>query len=449
MSLIDNTSCICTKNELSLFETLPTQTAITKGKLVPIHPTTAIAGSDVIEFNITTGDREYIDLRESTLYFKMKITKADNTALNVDAGPAGQVYPINYPVATFFKHVEVLLNGKQIGSSNSLYPYRSMMEVLLNYTRDAKNHQLRAGGYYKDLDDLETTGNTITNETATNKGAIARFKMSKYNKSFELEGRIHNEMFEQGKLLLSKLPLTIKLTKANPNFALMSASNDTEYKLTIEKALFNASIKTISSSISLAHEKRLLTANAKYPVTRIEMRYFTKAAGSASLSETNLCQGEIPKRIVIGLVESTAKNGALNKNPFNFKHFNVTNVKLTVNGEEMPYNELKMNFGAEEVVSGFMTLFRGSKLWSSNNSNYITLKDYRTGYTLYVFNMAPDDAGSDAFQLSKTGNVTIDITASEATTTAISIIALFEYDSFLEIDKNRTVYYSHGYTAAT
>ncbi|XP_064651646.1 uncharacterized protein F54H12.2-like [Lineus longissimus] len=448
MSLIDADSCACTKAELELFETEPTQTAITSGKLVEVHPTTSIENTDVIEFNTQTDEKNYIDLRETTIYIRAKIVKLDGTALTEKTGdtvdPKAQCYPINYLVGTMFKQAEISLSGTQIGSTSSMYAYRSYLEALLSYGKDAKTHQLRAGGYFKDVTDMETTGATISDSTATNKGAVSRFKMTKFSQSFELQGRIHNEMFEQGKLLLSKVPLTVKLTLGNPKFSLMSASTATDYKIKLEKAILMTSVKEIASYVRVAHEQRLLAANAKYPVTRIEMRYYQKAAGGSDLSEANLCKGETPRRIAIGLLASNAMNGALDGNPFNFKHYNVTSIKLTVAGASIPYGELKVDFTAKNVVNGYMTLFRGSKLWPANKSNDISLDDYVDGYALYVFNLAPDDAGSSAFQLAKNGDVGVEIKLSTATTEAVNLIVLYEYDSFVEIDADRNVYYSHG-----
>ncbi|XP_064639584.1 uncharacterized protein F54H12.2-like [Lineus longissimus] len=296
MSLIDADSCACTKAELELFETKPTQTAILSGRLVEVQPTTSIDNTDVIEFNTQTDEKHYIDFRETTLYIKAKIVKQDGSTLREKQADGNtleqnaQCYPINYLVASMFKQVEVSLAGKQIGTTTSMYTYRSYLEALLSHGEDAKTHQLRAGGYFKDLANMETTGATISDSSATNKGAIARFKMANFSRSFELQGRIHNEMFEQGKLLLSKVPLTVKLTMGNPKFNLMSASTTTDYKIKLEKAIIYASHKEIASYVRVGHEEKLLTANAKYPVARIETRYFQKAAGTADLSEANLCK---------------------------------------------------------------------------------------------------------------------------------------------------------------
>ena len=453
MSLIDSESCPCTKGELELFETKPTQTAILTGRYVSVTNTQTLDNTDTIEFTTTTGDEHYIDLSESTLYIKGKIVKSDNSDLKEkDADDAvdeaAMVYPVNFPIASFFKSCEVSLNGTQIGSSNTLYPYRALMTTLLSYSADAKAHQLAAGGFNKDLgskkEDLEETGARISDGSATNKGAVNRFSISKYSKEFELEGLIFNEVWQCGKLLLSKTQLGVRMTLASPKFCLMSHSPATDYKVKLTKARLHLSIKEVASYVRLAHEERLLKDNAKYPVTRVEMRTFLHSTGVTDLNQENLSKGEIARRIVLGVVETNAINGALDKNPFNFHHFNISSVKLTVSGREIPYGELKLDFANKNVLDGYMSIFRGCKLWQSNTSNDISQKNYRHGHTFFVFNLAGDDSGDSVFQLQRSGDVALEIKLSEATEVSTTIVVLFEYDAFFEVDHFRNVHYTHS-----
>ena len=54
---------------------------------------------------------------------------------------------VNYPIASLFQQVDVLLNGKLISSSTNTYAYRAMLEVLLGYDQGAKNSYLIMGLY--------------------------------------------------------------------------------------------------------------------------------------------------------------------------------------------------------------------------------------------------------------------------------------------------------------
>ena len=79
----------------------------------------------------------------------------------------------------------------------------------------------------------------------------------------------------------------------------------------------------------------------------------------------------------------------------------------------------------------------------------ITPEDYADGTDVYIFNMAADDSGSSAFQLVKTGDVSVEIKLSAATAEAVCLIVLYEYDSFVEIDADRNVHYGHSGTKSS
>ena len=56
---------------------------------------------------------------------------------------------VNYPIASLFQQVDVLLNSNLISSSTNTYAYRAMLEVLLGYDHGAKNLYLTMGLYSK------------------------------------------------------------------------------------------------------------------------------------------------------------------------------------------------------------------------------------------------------------------------------------------------------------
>jgi hypothetical protein len=48
--------------------------------------------------------------------------------------------------------------------------------------------------------------------------------------------------------------------------------------------------------------------------------------------QNSMSLGQLPKRLVIGCVDSDALNGAITKSPFDFKHYKITCVALTSDG---------------------------------------------------------------------------------------------------------------------
>ena len=62
MAFVHPHSCECIKSELDIFAVPPTQTSIKHGQYVEYNPIAAIALGQPIEFNISGGGQDYLDL---------------------------------------------------------------------------------------------------------------------------------------------------------------------------------------------------------------------------------------------------------------------------------------------------------------------------------------------------------------------------------------------------
>ena len=61
--------------------------------------------------------------------------------------------------------------------------------------------------------------------------------MDKTSKTVELQGRIHSDLFNQEKLILNGVDLTVKLHRHKPEFCLLSADVAPAYKIIIVDAI--------------------------------------------------------------------------------------------------------------------------------------------------------------------------------------------------------------------
>ena len=76
---------------------------------------------------------------------------------------------------------------------------------------------------------------------------------------------------------------------------------------------------------------------AIYTLTRTPTYARIIPSGVLNHTETDLFNGLIPQCIIFGMVRNDAYNGSLTRNPFNFQLFDLNAVRVTVNGEEIPY----------------------------------------------------------------------------------------------------------------
>jgi len=273
MAFLHADSCECVTTNLDLFSVPPTQTSVEHGVYVDYHPLTNVTDGSPIEFDLPASVTDYLDLAN----VKVKVTQRDGTNLQPDA----QVAPVNLFLHSLFSQVDIrpMLNGTSVTAANDTYPYRAYMETLLSYGEDAKNSQLTSALYYKDeagrFDHITIAGD------ATNEGYVSRNKLIRGSRSVDMIGRIHADLFFQGRYLLNEVNVKIKLVRSRDTFWLMGAN---QYKTSTESAILYVRKVKLSSSVFLAHAKALENGTAKYPVRRVTCKTVTIPAGYFDIS---------------------------------------------------------------------------------------------------------------------------------------------------------------------
>lgn len=307
MAFINNHKGITIKSELDIFATPPTQSSIEGGSTFCYRPISVLSNTAPIEFLVSASGDEYIDLPHTAIHIIAKIKLDEKLAEGVEPNIA----PINNWIHSLFSQVDVYLNQKCITTPSNNYGYRAYIENLLNYSTAAKKSHLTACMWHKD-DAGAFSGNG-------NKGHHARKKLSSGEQCVELYSNLHCDIFNINKFMLNGVDLGLKLVQAKNEFHLMG--NHKGHVEIIDANLFVRKVR-INPSILIAHARALSITPSKYPITRVEMKTFTIGTDIQSKSIDNIFLGQIPKRCVLGLVDSSAFNGCLNLNPYDFQHFN-------------------------------------------------------------------------------------------------------------------------------
>ena len=420
-----NESCECSKSELELFTVPPTNISMEKGIYVEGMPISTLTHGSPIEFNISSSE-EYIDVGRTMLYIKAKITKTDNKVLDADQ----KVGPINLWLHSLFSQVDIKLNGKLITPSVNTYPYRAYLETLLSYGSDAKESQLTSELWYQDTPDMDEVDQAA--DENTNVGFKARGALTATSKSVEMIGRLHCDIFQQDRYLLNGVEMNVKLIPSSEAFHLMG---DAAYKTTIQDACLYVRKVKLNPSISVQHNK-LLNQNklAKYPIRRGVVTSFTIPNNNQSINKDNVIMGQLPRRMVVGLVTNKAFNGAKDANPFNFQNFGVNYMALYVDGVQFPTKPLTPNFVGDQYLRSYMTLFEGTGLLHDNRGQGIDRAKYKDGFALYDFDLTADMAEGSHVDPIKHGTVRMDIHFHTALTETLNVIVYSEYDNMIQLD---------------
>jgi len=439
MAFVNELSCECTKSELDLFAVPPTQTSIQQAGWVEYQPLTSILGNAPIEFDVIGSGEDYMDLANVLLYVRAKIVKNNNEDLAAAATSA----PVNLLLHSMFSQVDVTLNGTLISSSTNTYPYRSMLETLLSYGEDAKKSQLTSELFYKDeAGNMDETVIAAADGHQPNSGLLQRRAFVAESREFDMIGRIHGDIFFQERYMLNEVGMKIKLVRSKDSFCLMGAA---DAKLVVTHAsLFVRKVK-LSPSVFLAHAKALENSTAKYPIKRVVCKTFAIPQNYLDVNHEKLFSGQLPTRIVVALVDNRAFNGDRAYNPFNFQHYNLSEISLYLDGQQQyALKPLQPNFGNGLYVRTYNTLFAGTCKLNRDEGNFISRGDYASGYALYAFDLTADLAEDDHFNLVKHGSVRLAMKFSQALPQTVSVIAYAEFDNIIEIDRDRNLLLDFG-----
>ena len=136
--------------------------------------------------------------------------------------------------------------------------------------------------------------------------------------------------------------------------------------------------------------------------------------GQKSFTHDNLFLGQLPKRIVLGLVDNRAFNGDISLNPYNFQHCNLNYLAVHLDGQQVPWAPLQPSF---------------------------------SGHALYCFDLTPDLSSSCGhhFSVTKSGNLRLELAFEVALSITGNVLVYSEFDNVIEIDKDRKVTRNYGH----
>ena len=345
-----------------------------------------------------------MDLNRSyfTMQLLLKKTDGNNIAL------ADKLWPANNLAHTIIKQIDLRLNGTLISPQSDTYHYKAFLETLLNYTRVEGQTLLRHQGWFNALDfppewtvnNTDTTSNSGRGHddyialTATQKSALAFSKAEKLQCAegarHSLVFQPHLEAFHTGHILVPGVEIKMKFHFNSPNLFLNGVGlagrlleTDIQIQFHLCQLRLNSSVYTSISE--KRHNERDL---AKYPTVRSEIRTFNMVGTLARFDIPNLFQNRIPDRMIVGLLDSRAFNGAVTRDPFCFQKFGLRSIRQMVRGEEYPYETLELNHNnVNRDVLGYFRFLQASGSWLKKRSSMVRQDEWgqNRGCTLFMF----------------------------------------------------------------
>lgn len=419
--------------ELALFSIPPTNSGVEKIHWVQYQPVSNAGDDGPLEFVIGGNGNQYIDLAQTRLQVKVKVVKGDGKSLEADE----HVGPINLFLHSLWSQVEIQLQQKIVSSAGTMYPYKAYIDTLLRYGTNTNVSNLQSQMYYPDASQSINTGDPIE---GSNRGLTSRSNLIAESKVLDMEGPLLSDVCQMSRYLLNGIETSIKLWPSKNEFRLMSDVAEAKYKVVITDAKLNLCHITVSPEIVMSQNEILKTTTAKYPFWRSEMKHYALSKGQYYFNKDNMFQGEVPTRMVVCFVSSESMSGNYKQNPFNFQHFNIDNISITVDGENIPGKPLTPKFSenkGQNYMSAYNTLF--SRGQNFNQCSGISRRDYASGYTLFVFDLEPCLPHGDYWPILKRGNLKLDIHFEKPLKETVEVVIYATFPDLFEVDSSRAI----------
>ena len=374
-------------SELALFDLPSTQTSVSDVYYDEIRPLSQVSDDSPFEFKISgQNSMDYLDLKNSQIYARLRVTQADGTALTNE-----KVGPSNMFLQTLFSAIEVSLQNKATITCN-YNPYRAYIHTVLNYGSDAVASQLDTQLFF--MDDADSPG--VTDPGGLNNGLYERSKLIKDSKRVDLQGPIFHDLFSMSRYLINEVDVKIKIWRNPTTFCLMTGDGN-DYRLNIDDIYILAKKIRVNPAVIYGHSKILEKQNALYPYNKVEVKSVSISTGSTNYTWDNMFQGRRPNKIILGFVKSRALNGDYKTNCFNFETCSIQQIAVYCDGLPVGGNPLKLDFnpaGGTTIMRAYTNLLLSSGRWRQDEGNLLDRKHYLSGSTLFTLSLTFPNTGN-------------------------------------------------------
>lgn len=431
-NVIHPLSGIAVLPQLDLWSVPATQLSIAKDLEPEYRPNANVVDGQPIEFIINSAIDEYINLRETKLYVKMRVNLKKNDATPITDADWNSVVPCNYLMHSMFSQCDVEIGGKDVSLSPQAYQYKAFFEALTGFSPIAKKTVLKGALYEENT----TTRNQIVR-------CEKNSKEPKHGKWFEMKGRLHIDLtYNCSKLLLGGSEIRIRLIPSTSRFIFKCGQNlspeleFSEVKLIVKKSKTTQMLTTVQNKLLVEHKSR-------YAFTRSEVRYQSIGQDKLDAVLQNVIRGQLPRRMFIFLVESESFNGSFGSDPFEFKNFKLNYLAAFVDGTQHPAIPFTPDFDQKHCLREYQELFNVLDADNMDPTLDLTYESFMADRCIYAFQFSPDcsNGPEDGGHVNPIGygSLSLHLRFHEKLPKAVNLLMYCEFDSMLEIDRDRIV----------
>ena len=288
-------------------------------------------------------------------------------------------------------------NCCKMGSSatESFINFKSYLDYVLSSASDSSSSFLTAMLHYRDV------SSKMNLFSAANKGWETRRKRCANSAPFQFICPLNHDFLKTQRWLAPGNALNITLEFATDDFLLCASTPVVpqgavavarrRYKLELDDLVLYVPRRQVLESVPRPLYER-------YPALSTELKRFSLPRGDTWASFAIQQRGKLPKKVVLGFVQSDAVDGSQSLNPLNFHHYNVSEIKFVENGRCRPTLPFTPRFdmgdsgdGVPLVMREYYQLFAANDMLRTDRGLPISISDFCGGYFFMVVDLTADE----------------------------------------------------------
>lgn len=425
--IIDSTSNSCSSSALNMFHTKPTNVTINSSLYSEILPSNSL-DNPPYHFHISANDG-YLDLSKTYLQVEFKLVKENAAKTGFRTLLESDVVSVNQSLgSTFCRNIKLSINNREVFNANSLYAYKSLIDMELSHTKEAKDSYLQVAGYRSD---------DRGPEDQTGSGFLARKKMFVENKTVQFLSKLYIDIFNQDLYLLNNCELDLEITPNSQAFNLFNGDAG-NYRLTLESCKLYVKSLFLMDGLNLELAAKLETEPCRYSINKTDLKVFMITAGRLQFN-VNAFQEQVPRRMVVCFTDYSSYVGSETSSPFVLNHHSVKDISVQFNGKTFPNPKYELDFKNGKFARAFHDMLENTGMYG-NDTNGINLDAYKNRLALFVFNLTNAQEVDNCFDLIKSGVTGITVNFADAVGVGgLAMIVYAEFDGLVILDKNRVL----------
>ena len=225
----------------------------------------------------------------------------------------------------------------------------------------------------------------------------------------------------------------------------MLFNSDSKYRIEIDNLKLKIFKITPSDKINTYFKQNITKNPIKLNIDRSIIKTFSIPSGSTNLSQYKVFEGQkLPEQLIVGLISQSAFNGTNTKNPFNFKHYHLSEANLVVNGAPEPLYKYKLDIKEKDTASFYSEFLENIGVSTDNREIGIHHDSYYDGNFLIAFDRSPDKSNRFRQFLTEGGVMDLNLILSEPTKEVLIVLIYATYSDILTIDGNSSIQTSYS-----